>query len=109
MSVRRLCQSREYGLPGSEKRLNATVIGRVQGVGFRMFVQDQAERLDLVGYVRNDRYDRRRLEVVAEGTQSDLEELLRHLQAGPGGSRVEDIQVSWEPAQAGFNSFRITA
>ncbi len=95
-------------MPGSEKRLNAIVIGRVQAVGFRMFVQEQAERLDLVGYVCNDRYDRRRLEVVAEGSQADLEELLRQLYSGPGGARVEDVQVSWEQAQASFNSFKVT-
>ena len=95
-------------MPGTEKRLNAIVVGRVQGVGFRMFVQDQAERLGLVGYVRNDRYDRRHLEVVAVGEQSDLEELLRGLQSGPGGARVEDVQVSWEQAQAVFNSFKVT-
>lgn len=95
-------------MPGSEKRLNVVVVGRVQGVGFRMFVQDQAERLGLVGYVRNDRYDRRRLEVLAQGAESDLEELLRHLQAGPGGAWVEDVQVAWQEAQAGFDSFRVT-
>ena len=95
-------------MPGNEKRLNVVVVGRVQGVGFRMFVQDQAERLGLVGYVRNDRYDRRRLEVVVEGEKADLEELLRHLRVGPFGARVEDVQVSWQEAQAGFNSFRVT-
>jgi acylphosphatase len=90
------------------KRLNAIVTGRVQGVGFRMFVQDQAERLGLVGYVRNSRSERRCLEVVAEGDQTDLEELLRQLQVGPGGARVEDIQISWEQAQQSFNSFKVT-
>lgn len=95
-------------MAGSEKRLNAIVIGRVQAVGFRMFVQEQAERLELVGYVRNDRNDRRRLEVVAEGSQTDLEELLHQLYSGPGGARVEDVQVSWEQAQASFNSFEVT-
>lgn len=73
-----------------------------------MFVQDQAERLGLVGYVRNERYGRRGLEVVAEGAQTDLEDLLRQLQVGPAGARVEDVQVSWEQAQQSFHSFRVT-
>lgn len=90
-------------------RLNVIVTGRVQGVGFRMFVQRHAERLGLVGYVRNDHTNSCRLEVVAEGTKDDLEELLRQLQHGPGGARVEDVQVSWGHSQAGFNSFRVTS
>ena len=96
-------------MPGSDTRLNVIVIGRVQGVGFRMFVQHHAARLGLVGYVRNDYTDRRRLEVVAEGTKDNLEELLRQLQLGPGGARVEDVQVSWGHSQDGFNSFRVTS
>ena len=96
-------------MPGNDTRLNVIVIGRVQGVGFRMFVQGHAERLGLVGYVRNDHTDRRRLEVVAQGVKDNLEELLRQLQVGPGGARVEDVQVSWGHSQDGFNSFRVTS
>ena len=96
-------------MPGKDTRLNVIIIGRVQGVGFRMFVEDHAERLGLVGYVRNDHTNRRRLEVVAEGSKDDLEELLRHLQVGPGGARVEDVQVSWGHSQDSFNSFRVTS
>lgn len=96
-------------MPGNDTRLNVIVIGRVQGVGFRMFVERHAGRLGLVGYVRNDHTDRRRLEVVAEGSKDNLEELLRQLQTGPGGARVEDVQVSWGHSQDGFNSFRVTS
>ena len=96
-------------MPGNDTRLNVIVIGRVQGVGFRMFVEYHAARLGLVGYVRNDHTDRRRLEVVAEGSKDTLEELLRKLQVGPGGARVEDIQVSWGHSQDSFNSFRVTS
>ncbi len=72
-----------------------------------MFVQEKAERLGLAGYVRNDSYDRRRVEVVAEGPHSDLEELLGELRAGPPGSRVEAVQVAWGTALGGFDDFRI--
>ncbi len=96
-------------MPGNDTRLNVIVIGRVQGVGFRMFVEHHAHRLGLVGFVRNDYTDRRRLEVVAEGSKNNLEELLRQLQVGPGGARVEDVQVSWGHSQDSFNSFRVTS
>ncbi len=89
------------------ERLNATVIGRVQGVGFRMYVQEQAERLGLVGYVSNDPTDRRRVAVVAEGARIDLEALLRELEVGPPGARVVNVQVGWEAGQGIFEQFRI--
>lgn len=84
-----------------------SVIGRVQGVGFRMFVQEQAERLELMGYVKNDPYNHRRLEIVAEGKREDLEELLRKVQSGPPGARVETVQTGWATAQKSFSRFRI--
>lgn len=80
----------------------------MQGVGFRMFVEDEAERLGLTGYVRNDQDDRRRVEVVAEGSKADLEELLRALQDGPPAARVEAVQTYWEDGQGTFTRFRTT-
>ena len=90
------------------QRLNIIVIGRVQGVGFRFFVQEQAAWLSLGGEVRNDPDDLRRLEIVAEGGRPALEELLRVVQTGPPGARVEDVQIGWEAAQQSFTSFRVT-
>ncbi len=50
--------------------LHAWVEGRVQGVGFRYFVQDEAQSLGLSGWVRNVGDDK--VEVWAEGKQADL-------------------------------------
>jgi acylphosphatase len=72
-----------------------------------MFVEHRAERLGLAGYVRNDPEDRRRLEVVAEGSRANLEALLRDLQKGPSGARVETVQTAWEAAQGTFGYFRV--
>jgi acylphosphatase len=72
-----------------------------------MFVQDRAERLGLVGYVSNDPYDRRRVEVVAEGQRPDLEALLHELESGPPGAQVSALQTAWGSAQGTFGSFRI--
>lgn len=88
-------------------RLNITVVGRVQGVGFRLYVEEQASRLELVGYVRNDPYDRRRLEAVAEGARADLEALLKAVEIGPPGARVEGVQTGWESGQGTFTSFKV--
>jgi acylphosphatase len=72
-----------------------------------MFVEHRAERLGLVGYVRNDANDHRRLEVVAEGNRSSLEALLRDLQKGPPGARVETVQTAWEAGQGTFRYFKV--
>ena len=56
--------------------------GRVQGVGFRYFVLDEAARLDLHGFTRN-LSDGRSVEVVAEGRRTNLEALLARLRARP--------------------------
>ena len=90
------------------QRLSATVIGRVQGVGFRYFVEDEARALGLVGYVRNDYRDRRRLEVVAEGPPEALARLVTRLEEGPSGARVEAVETYWQAAQGNFLHFRIT-
>ena len=89
----------------TEARLHAVVEGRVQGVGYRYFVEDEAMSLDLKGWVRN-LWDGR-VEVVAEGQRQALEKLLVALRRGPRASSVTDIQVEWSPSTGGFTHFTI--
>jgi len=65
------------------------VSGIVQGVGFRYFTQDEAERLRLCGFVRNLRDGR--VEVYAIGTPEKLEQLRNILERGPRGAMVQNI------------------
>ena len=71
------------------------VRGRVQGVGFRWFVLQEAERLCLCGVVRNLRDGS--VEVLAEGGPDALAELERALQLGPRSARVEGVEKSDVP------------
>lgn len=88
------------------RRLYAQVYGRVQGVGFRWFVQEHATRLGLTGYVRN--LPDGSVEVVAEGERSALEEFLAFvLQVGPPGARVVEVSVHWGEATGEFLEFSI--
>lgn len=66
----------------------------VQGVGFRYFTQDEAERLKISGFVRNRRDGR--VEVFAMGTRQQLAELRALLERGPRFSSVAEVQE--EPA-----------
>ena len=88
------------------ERLNAEVRGRVQGVGFRWFVQREARRLGLTGWARN-LPDGRRVEVVAEGSRAALDDLLEALRRRPEGSHVEDVSHSFSPACGTSPGFEI--
>jgi acylphosphatase len=64
--------------------------GRVQGVGFRDFVQRQAAELGVTGYVRN--LDDGRVEAVAVGTPAQLADLSGYLHRGPRWSDVRGVE-----------------
>lgn len=66
------------------------VSGRVQGVGYRFFVERQARELGLRGYVRN--LSDGRVEVYAIGDDAALERLRERLREGPPASRVERLE-----------------
>jgi len=66
------------------------VKGRVQGVGFRWFVQREAAELGLRGWVRNT--DDGHVEVLAAGSPDQLEALVQALGHGTRGSRVDKIE-----------------
>ena len=87
------------------QRLAAVVHGAVQGVGFRHYCAMQARALGLHGYVRN-RADRR-VEVVAEGSRAQLEQLLGWLYEGPSTAQVSAVEVSWLAANGEFDRFEV--
>jgi acylphosphatase len=74
-------------------RIDASVYGRVQGVGFRWFVLDVARGLDLRGWVANEADGSVRC--VAEGPRDTLEILLGELARGPAGARVDRVVPRW--------------
>lgn len=86
-------------------RLRALVHGRVQGVNFRAYTRAQAERLGLVGYVRN-RGDGA-VEVVAQGDKRALENLLAWLREGPRLARVSRVEVTWLAPSQEFDAFEV--
>lgn len=65
------------------------ISGIVQGVGFRYFTQDEAERLHLSGYVRNLRDGR--VEAYAIGAPENLARLRTILERGPRGAMVQHV------------------
>lgn len=82
------------------------VKGRVQGVGFRAFVEYSARQIGgLTGWVRNVGYDT--VEAIAEGERENVEQLIAAMQQGPRGSRVDDSKVEWETQTGEFREFGV--
>jgi acylphosphatase len=86
-------------------RIRLWVTGRVQGIGFRAFVQHTGALLGLTGWVRNVGYDH--VEAVAEGPRPELEKFVEAVKAGPHGSRVDECCVDWETAGGEFDRFEV--
>ena len=80
------------------------VSGRVQGVGFRWFVEREAAQVAVTGWVRN-REDGS-VEVMATGTREQHRCLRSQLQKGPRAARVDEVQESSAPFLEA-RSFRI--
>ncbi|HET7750836.1 MAG TPA: acylphosphatase [Terriglobales bacterium] len=81
------------------------VRGRVQGVGFRWFVEREAHMLGVSGWVRNNADGS--VEVLAMGTREQLSGLRSRLQQGPRAARVDAVEEKDTQPVAGLNSFRI--
>lgn len=86
------------------KRLNITVTGIVQGVWFRASTKEQADRLGVNGFVRNQ--DDGSVYLEAEAETAELEQLLAWLKVGPPKAQVEEVKVE-ESAGSGIEGFEI--
>ncbi len=78
------------------KRIHAVVTGRVQNVGFRMWVLNRAEAQGLTGWVRNA-IDSRKVELEAQGDEHAVDDLVRDLHEGPPSARVVSVDVDSRP------------
>lgn len=95
--------SRQVDLP--EARLHVWVSGRVQGVGFRAYVAQNAAISGVTGWVRNVGYDT--VEALAEGEREQLERFMKSVKTGPRGSFVQDARLEWESPTGEFRMFEV--
>ncbi len=85
-----------------------TVRGRVQGVGFRWFVEAEAHKLRIAGWVRNTSDGA--VELLAVGSRAQLAALQAKLWQGPRAARVDDVEerpADRSEAGEGETTFRI--
>ena len=81
------------------------VRGRVQGVGFRWFVEREAHVLGIAGWVRNNVDGS--VEVLAMGSREQLLGLSSRLREGPRAARVDDVEEAEAKPVASLTTFRI--
>lgn len=87
------------------KQAHIVVSGRVQGVFFRTTTKDKARQLGLKGYVKN--LGNGDVEVVAQGDENSLRELIQFCQKGPSGAEVGGIDVQYKYSKETFYGFDI--
>jgi len=95
-------------MTSTEKAVEArrfVVRGRVQGVGFRWFVEREAHILGIAGWVRNNADGG--VEVLAQGTRDQISGLRARLREGPRAARVDAVEESEARPVPGMSSFRI--
>jgi len=88
-----------------KKAFLLTVSGRVQGVGFRWFTREQAEKLNITGYVKN--LWSGSVEIFAEGEEERLERFILELKQGPSFAKVEAIRSEEFPYTSRYKQFSI--
>jgi acylphosphatase len=77
-----------------QKRIRILIEGRLQAMNFRLNTQQQAKKLGLVGFVRN--LSDGRIEIEAQGEESDIENLLAWCQENPHNSQIKSILYRYE-------------
>jgi acylphosphatase len=86
-------------------RCRIFVTGMVQGVFFRAFTQKIAQKLGLVGFIRN--LADGRVEAVIEGEEETVKAMIEVLKKGPPTADVKSVDISWEEATDEFKRFEI--
>jgi len=87
-----------------KKSVRVYIIGTVQGVFFRGFVKENAEKLDVKGFVRN--LEDGRIEVFLEGDPNQVDKMIELCKQGPKHSQIKDIEIKEEKFQ-GFKTFKV--
>jgi acylphosphatase len=90
----------------TRRRLNIFYSGRVQGVGFRYTVKTVAAGFEVAGVVRN--LPDGRVELVAEGTPSELAAFREAIIGAGLAGFIRDEQVTWADAKNEFSGFEIS-
>jgi len=88
-----------------KKAVKIVIRGTVQGVFFRNFIKDNADKLNLKGFSRN--LDNGDVEVVVEGNMEEVNKLVEICKQGPKFASIKDIKVEEGKFSGEFKEFKI--
>jgi acylphosphatase len=91
--------------PSETIRVHIWVKGRVQGVGFRAYIEYNALQIGVLGWVRN--LGRDRVEAVGEGTQAQIDQFIEIVKKGPSVSRVDETRAEYEEPTGYLDGFTV--
>ena len=86
------------------KSIHLIISGKVQGVFFRDSARRKANELGLVGYAKN--LSNGTVQVVAQGDENKLNELIEFIKNNPGHSKVKEVKINHKELKK-FNEFEI--
>lgn len=87
-----------------KKSVRLHLTGSVQGIFFRQFVKDNADKFNVKGYVRN--LEDGRIEIFLEGDQEKVDSMILLCKSGPKHANIRKIEEKPEPFQE-FKEFKI--
>ncbi|MGO9377926.1 MAG: acylphosphatase [Dissulfurispiraceae bacterium] len=86
-------------------RAHLFISGKVQGVGYRVFVSEVALSHELTGYVMNT--PNSRIEAVFQGEKKSIETAIKKCAEGIPSAAVKNIRVKWEDSSEDYTTFMI--
>ncbi|MCR4284561.1 MAG: acylphosphatase [archaeon] len=89
----------------AKKAAKLIVNGTVQGVFFRQFVKENAEKLSLTGYARN--LDSGEVEIVIEGEKEKIESFAGIVKEGPKHAQIRNVSFEEKKWSGEFKDFKV--
>ncbi len=89
----------------SKRRVHVFIDGRVQGVFFRQYMKEAAQKEKVTGWVKN--LPDGRVEAIFEGDANAVRRMIEWCHRGSPASRVDDVEVIEEAYTGSFNTFSI--
>lgn len=88
-----------------KKAIRVYYRGTVQGIFFRQFIKDNADRLGIRGFARNMETDK--VEAWFQGESDKVNEMIEVCRIGPKHSMIKNVEVKEEKWQDDFKDFKI--
>lgn len=86
------------------RHFNIKVYGKVQGIFFRITAREEAEKLNITGFARNE--EDGSVYIEAEGEKENLDKFISWCRKGPPLAKVEKVEVAESPLK-NFSEFEV--